>query len=121
MQHEKYEEINEMFEEMKMQTYSRKEQEEKIAKAKDKAVKLGKVAGDFLLLIKMIKDYWKGDFKITKKDLAIIIAAIVYVANPIDVVPDFIPIVGFLDDASVVGFVIQKLYILIREYKRFRG
>ena len=36
-----------------------------------------------------------------------ILAALVYVISPIDLIPDFIPVIGYLDDAAVVTFVLR--------------
>jgi uncharacterized membrane protein YkvA (DUF1232 family) len=45
-----------------------------------------------------------------------ILAGLLYVLSPIDIVPDFIPILGWLDDIGVIGFLIQ----LYRMYKQKR-
>ncbi|MBL4771933.1 MAG: DUF1232 domain-containing protein [Planctomycetes bacterium] len=37
------------------------------------------------------------------KDRAIILGALAYLILPIDLIPDFIPVVGFGDDALVIG------------------
>lgn len=87
-------------------------------KAKSKASFLGALAGDFITLLKMVKSYFSGEFEISKIDLAMIIGAIVYVASPIDALPDFIPVAGFIDDTAIVGFVIKKFKDLIDKYKR---
>lgn len=49
-----------------------------------------------------------------------IIGTILYVVSPIDVVPDIIPIAGYVDDASVVAFVIKNLNDLLIDYRRFK-
>jgi uncharacterized membrane protein YkvA (DUF1232 family) len=36
-------------------------------------------------------------------------AAAVYLASPIDLIPDFIPVVGLLDDALVLALVLRLL------------
>lgn len=36
-------------------------------------------------------------------------ALLVYLAIPIDLVPDFIPLIGYADDAILVGFVLRRL------------
>ncbi len=49
--------------------------------------------------------------KASKKDLAILIAGIIYFASPIDLIPDFVPIAGLLDDvvvATLVGAYLHK-------------
>ncbi|QYG95626.1 DUF1232 domain-containing protein [Iamia sp. SCSIO 61187] len=34
---------------------------------------------------------------------------IAYLASPIDVVPDFVPVIGYADDALLVSLVLQRL------------
>lgn len=40
---------------------------------------------------------------------ALIIGGLIYAVSPLDVVPDFIPVVGLLDDAGVIGMVFSQL------------
>jgi uncharacterized membrane protein YkvA (DUF1232 family) len=37
-----------------------------------------------------------------------IVGAIIYVLNPWDLIPDWIPTLGFLEDATVLAFAVQK-------------
>ena len=46
---------------------------------------------------------------ISKVEKAMCLAALGYVVFPLDLIPDNIPIVGFLDDAGVVSYVLHKL------------
>jgi uncharacterized membrane protein YkvA (DUF1232 family) len=50
-----------------------------------------------------------------------IAGALAYVVFPIDIIPDFILGVGFLDDAFVLGFVVKQLTEEIARYKKFKG
>ncbi|RZK14902.1 MAG: DUF1232 domain-containing protein, partial [Hymenobacter sp.] len=45
------------------------------------------------------------------------LAVLLYVISPIDLIPDFIPVVGFLDDLSLVSWFIGKFH---GEITRFR-
>jgi uncharacterized membrane protein YkvA (DUF1232 family) len=42
-------------------------------------------------------------------DVVLVIGALLYLISPIDAVPDFIPIAGFLDDATIAGLVLGYL------------
>ncbi len=50
-------------------------------------------------------------------DLALIAGAVAYVVIPMDAVPDFIPVAGWLDDVGVIGFILKKLAGKIAEYR----
>ncbi len=90
-------------------------------KAERKANKLGEQMSNFKLLLSMVADNWNGVFKIPKLDLAIIIGAIIYVASPIDAIPDFFPFLGWLDDISIVSIAVIKLADIIEKYKAFKN
>lgn len=73
---------------------------------------------NFKLLFDMITD--KG-YVVDKKTYLMIAGALAYVVFPIDIIPDFILGVGFLDDAFVLGIVMKQLSKEVEEYKRFKG
>ena len=69
---------------------------------------------DFVLLFKMVTD---KDFEISGGAYLAIAGALAYVVLPIDVIPDFIPGVGFLDDMFVIGVVMKSVADEIERYK----
>lgn len=73
---------------------------------------------DFVLLYNLITD---PDFKIPQSAYWKIAGALAYVIFPVDVLPDFIPMIGWLDDIFLLGLVISSLNDLIEEYKKFKG
>ena len=73
---------------------------------------------NFKFLFSMITD---KEYAVDKKTYLMIAGALAYVVFPIDIIPDFIPGVGFLDDAFVLGFVIKQLSDEINQYKIFKG
>ncbi|WKK59571.1 YkvA family protein [Sphingobacterium sp. BN32] len=99
---------------------NRKLTREEIDLAEDKAQNLGEKSSDFGLLISMIKDTFAGRYKMNKWNMSVIVATIVYVVSPLDAIPDIIPVLGWLDDASIVGFAISKLADEILRYKKFK-
>ena len=78
-----------------------------------KQVKLG---------FEMLKDYKKRNYRnVPWKAIAIITAAIVYFINPMDLVPDFLGLIGFTDDAIVLAFVFNSLRDELVKYCEWRG
>jgi len=39
-----------------------------------------------------------------------IVVLLLYIISPIDLIPDFIPVIGQLDDMVVVGLLIKQIY-----------
>ena len=86
--------------------------------AEAKARNLGSYMDDFNVLIAMCRDTIIGKYKMDKWNLSIIIGTIVYVVSPIDAIPDFILVGGWIDDVAIVGYAIRKLSTEMEQYKR---
>jgi uncharacterized membrane protein YkvA (DUF1232 family) len=93
--------------------------EKKLAKLKGAVPTL---ARNIKLSFSMVKDYWKGDYReIPFWSVASVAAALGYFIAPADMVPDFIPIVGYLDDATVLAAVMAGLRQDIKAYCEAKG
>jgi uncharacterized membrane protein YkvA (DUF1232 family) len=55
--------------------------------------------------------FWRlvGDSRVSRRHKALLLLAAGYLAMPIDLVPDFIPVAGQLDDAILVALVLRSL------------
>ncbi len=69
-------------------------------------------------LVLMLKHWLNGSFKISFKTLIYVIAGIVYFVNPLDLVPDFIFGLGFVDDAAVLALVIRRINKELLRFKK---
>lgn len=69
--------------------------------------------GDFFrrvkVFIRMIKAYIKGEYReIPWKMVVMLVAGLVYFVMPLDILPDFIPVTGFLDDITVILWIFNN-------------
>lgn len=58
---------------------------------------------------------------IPKSSKMIVVGALSYLILPIDLIPDFIPAVGFIDDSAVVFAAVYKIYSHIDESMKLRA
>ena len=69
-------------------------------------------------LVRLVRAYTSGDYReISTSTIVSGLAVLLYVLSPIDLVPDFIPVIGFLDDLSLVSWFMIKFQ---GEITRFR-
>jgi uncharacterized membrane protein YkvA (DUF1232 family) len=60
-------------------------------------------------MLRLIRAYSQGQYRdVSESTLVVIIAAIIYVVNPLDVIPDALPALGFLDDATVLALAVRR-------------
>ena len=89
--------------------------------AEKKAKFLGKQFENFKLMWSLLQDYWAGDYTtVPWRLIAAIGFAVAYLVSPIDVIPDFIPFIGFVDDAAVFALVISAFQAELDEYKEWK-
>ena len=73
---------------------------------------------DGKLLTSLIKDWRAGTYRQTLYGtIAAVAFTLLYVFNPFDIVPDVLPFVGALDDATIIG---ACLMLVERDLKKYR-
>jgi len=94
-----------------------------LARAAEKAERLRdsrNVSGfwnDLMVLFRLIRARLSGSYDVTPwRSIVSALAGIVYFVNPLDVIPDVIPFIGFIDDAAVIAFVIR---VIMGDLERF--
>lgn len=69
----------------------------------------------------MVRDTLSGDYKgLSKADLLLIVAALAYLVLVVDIVPDFIPVLGWMDDCVVLGWVFRRVSAELARYEAYR-
>ena len=76
-----------------------------------------RTVGRVRLLIMIVSDWQSGHYRtVPVRTIWTIIFALLYIVGPIDLIPDVIPGLGWLDDAFVVGLVFRAVAHDLRQY-----
>ena len=68
----------------------------------------------------LFKDSVKGNYKLHPANVAMIGGGLLYFLLPADLIPDFIPLVGYLDDLAVLTTIMNSLKGEINAYRAWR-
>ena len=101
---------------------------EMVAEARAKADTAGSssrplagVIEDLKTMFEMLRSVARGAYRPRKETLILIAGAVLYFVIPIDVIPDFIPVAGFVDDAAVIAWVVKTCKGEIELFKALKA
>ena len=84
----------------------------------EKLPKLRKWMEQGKLILAMVKDYWGGRYReVPYWAISAGALTLLYVLNPLDVIPDVVPGFGYLDDATLVAFCMKLIERELEKYK----
>jgi uncharacterized membrane protein YkvA (DUF1232 family) len=72
--------------------------------------------GPIMIFKRMIQAHRSGKFKVSPKSLGLIVLGLVYFITPIDIIPDFMPLLGFTDDLAVILAVFNSVKHEVDEF-----
>ncbi|WP_052733057.1 YkvA family protein [Hymenobacter terrenus] len=91
---------------------------DKLADKENKTNKFRQLFEVALTMVRLVRSYVSGEYRqISTGTIVSGLAVLLYVLSPVDLVPDFIPVLGFLDDLSLISWFIGKFQ---SEISRFR-
>lgn len=67
----------------------------------------------------MLKESWRGNYKMSFATSALLVLGLIYVVVPIDF--DWIPFVGWIDDGFVIFFMIKRLQKETQRFNRHKA
>ncbi len=121
------EKVNEKFESFKDEEYSEEdmskvfENEENILNTILSDENLRRFFDDVKVFLSMLKDFFTRVYtEVPMGTIMAIVGSLLYLLCPLDLIPDAIPVVGFLDDAAILAACIKAVRIDIEKYKAFK-
>ena len=96
-------------------------EEEKLKEKLKDSSHLERFTKDLMLFMSLIEDYYKGNYRdIPYKTISAGIVGLLYTLNPIDIIPDFIPFIGHIDDALVLTFCLKLIEKDLQKYQTWK-
>jgi uncharacterized membrane protein YkvA (DUF1232 family) len=126
-----FEFINHQFKdwELKAKEYlnNREKTEQLIEDAKEKAENdrkgpIAEVWDKIMLFIDIIKSFLNGEYKeIPIGSILMIMIGLVYFVIPTDIIPDWLAVLGQIDDATVLGFIVKQISSDLDKYSLWKS
>ena len=84
--------------------------------------RVGHRLADMPVMLAMLRSYVRREYtKVPLDTILLALAAVIYVVNPFDVVPDVLAGLGYLDDATAVGVVLNAIHSDVVDYKKWQA
>lgn len=82
---------------------------------------IGEYVSDIACMVSLVRSYIKKEYTdIPIGTIISIVSTLIYIISPIDLIPDTIPVVGYIDDIMLLGWVLKSIHSDIEEYKKWR-
>src|SRR5689334_3017871 len=82
---------------------------------------LHRFVDDGKLLISLVKDYWSRAYRqVPYGTIAASAFSLIYVFNPLDLVPDVLPVIGQVDDVAVISACLLMIEHDLHKYRDWK-
>ncbi len=69
----------------------------------------------------MVREALSGKYRMSFFTTIVLILGVIYVVSPFDLIPDWIPVIGWMDDGVVIYLVIKRLNLETMRYIRAKA
>lgn len=77
---------------------------------------------DIPLIVELIRAYIKKEYtEIPVGSIIGLVSALIYFVSPVDLIPDVIPVIGYVDDAMVIALAIRFAYTDLEDFKKWKA
>ena len=88
----------------------------------EKAGFLSRYWDDIKTSFALIRDWFNGSYdKVPTRMIVSLAGALIYLVSPLDLIPDWVPMAGLVDDAAMLAFVFQLSKVDLNAYRRWKG
>ena len=70
--------------------------------------------------IQSLYNWYRNTIRNPKYRWWLILGSLLYLFSPIDIAPDFIPVVGLIDDAAIMTLLVSEVSQLLIDYVKLR-
>lgn len=82
---------------------------------------VGGMLSEIPVLIALVKAFIEKRYiDIPIGSIIAIVGSLIYFLSPIDLMPDFLPAIGLVDDAAVIALALKLVHDDVKEYKTWR-
>ncbi len=89
--------------------------------SKNPSKHIGEILAQAKLLYDMLKCAFNGECAFPWKTVAAIAAVLIYFVDPLDLIPDFIPGIGYIDDVAAFAIAFKLIRDDLKEYAIKKG
>ena len=86
----------------------------------EKAGFLSQYWNDIKTSFSLIRDWFSGTYdKVPARMIVSLAGALIYLVSPLDLIPDWVPMAGLVDDAAMLTFVFQLSKVDLNAYRQW--
>jgi len=71
------------------------------------------------IFLRLLRAQFQGKFCAPADSIRMVIAAVIYFVSPFDLIPDAIPVLGLIDDTSVIACVARANLTVISNFRKW--